>query len=92
MDAERRSEDVSRHRRMDVTVTAIVGHRTASDTTDGILRLINRRTDVFRRDLDETVPQILDPFCCEYTATYKHHLIDLVQGIHLLSFQSKLSH
>lgn len=62
-------------------VTAIVDHSTVSDTTDGILRILNRGIDTLRLDLDEKVSQILDPFCTVHPITYNHYLIDSVQKI-----------
>jgi GTP-binding protein EngB required for normal cell division len=60
-------------------VTAIVEHSTVSDTTDGILRIINRGIDALRLDLDDKVSQLLDPFCSVHPITYNHYLIDSVQ-------------
>jgi hypothetical protein len=62
-------------------VTAIVDHSTVSDTTDGILGILNRGIDALRLDLDEKVSQILDPFCTVHPITYNHYLIDSVQKI-----------
>ncbi|KAM0724041.1 hypothetical protein Q7P37_000221 [Cladosporium fusiforme] len=60
-------------------VTAIVDHSTVSDTADGILRIINRRIDALKLDLDNKVSQLLDPFCSVHPITYNHYLIDSVQ-------------
>jgi len=61
------------------TMTAIVDHSTVSDTTDVILRIINRGIEALRLDLDETVSQLLDPFSSGHPITYNHYLIDSVQ-------------
>lgn len=65
------------------TMTAIVDHSTVSDTTDGILRIINRGIEALRLDFDETVSQLLDPFCSGHPITYNHYLIDSVQKTQL---------